>query len=166
MTQSTPLLVLLCHHRCFCTVVGTDVYGELPSFLRLSDRLTHPRFRDIFDVDVLATIAFPLFSPSSSCPFPFPFPPSPISLPILLPFLVPSYSLLSLSLSLSVIRLEKVEVGTLALAVGVSIGFCSWRCYRLRLVLGPNLSSFATNGLLSPLSGYSLSGSPLHVLPL
>ena len=161
LTQSTPLLVLLCHYRCFCTVVSTDVYGELPSFLRLSDRLTHPPFRDIFDVDVLATIAFPLFSPSSSCPFPSLPPPSPS--PSSFPFSFHPIPF-SLPLSLSLIRLEEVNEETLVLAVGVGIGFCSWWGYRLRLVLGPNISSSDVNGCLDLLFRDTVSLDPLSVL--
>ena len=108
LTQSTPLLVLLCHYRCFCTVVSTAVYGELPSFLRLSDTLTHPPFRDIFDVDVLATIAFPLFSPSSPSSFPFPFPHPSLS-PSSFPFSFHPIPF-SLPLSLSLIRLEEIDI--------------------------------------------------------
>ena len=54
-------LVVLCHYRATPpTLVMTDVYGELSSFLRLSYRLIPPPFTDILHVGVGATTAFSL----------------------------------------------------------------------------------------------------------
>jgi len=157
---NTIFLVVLCRYPWFCTVelphhevetaaeppqelatpptvVNTDEYGEPPSFTRLSYRLTSLFYRHIRrrhpsnnSIPSPSSSPSPSPSPSSPPPFPFSFSPTPFSLP----FSFPSSfhpSPFSLPLSPSPTRHKKVEVGTLALAVGAGVGICGWRGYRV-----------------------------------